>query len=633
MKTICCFLAVFTAFIATSFGQTNWANLRLIPAEPKAGETVRIEYDWTKGPLRKASKIDLMVLEINADKTPAAREVLTHREGMLLVGTYTVGPNALAAMMACRSGETWDHNQDNGFLLSYRKADGSTAAEARAALAFLYRNYAAEWSLTSKPVRVLEWLDIAFKQQPDIRGKYLLTFLYAWNSQRLGDAGKPQALALLQEIENTPNLPEKDLLAAIRQYEFLQEMEKAKALRERIRTQFPKGLLAQQEKRQQINFEADTSKRATLIDDYIKVYPPQTEEDRRNIAKMYGLLAQQLAESKSWESFRTTAQKMEAGERASLYNNIAWDLAENNQDLGWACMFAKEAATWAKNDVLAPYGTKPDVMTHGDWQKEREQTAAMYLDTYAFTLFQTNAFEDAARVQAEVVVITQGEQADMNERYTRYLARAGSPALRATLEQFILKGQATQAMKDQFKMVFAAEDKNDANAWLAKLETGARAYKSEQLQQNMLEKPAPAFSLKNLKGESVSLESLKGKVVVIDFWATWCGPCKASFPGMQDAQNKYKDNPNVVFLFVDTWERVPTEQKTKIAGDFINSKQYPFNVLMDMDDAVVGAYGVSGIPTKFIVDKSGLIRFKSIGYAGSSAALVEELSLMIDLLL
>ncbi|MBV4357282.1 TlpA family protein disulfide reductase [Pinibacter aurantiacus] len=157
---------------------------------------------------------------------------------------------------------------------------------------------------------------------------------------------------------------------------------------------------------------------------------------------------------------------------------------------------------------------------------------------------------------------------------------------------------------------------------------------AQKISKGKIYEPAPYFEIKDTKGKTVSLNSLKGKTVVIDFWATWCIPCIASFPGMQKAVNYYKNDTSVVFMFVHTWEKgnVGTAEAQKL----IDSKGYNFNVYMDLKDKesdknpLSEAFKLLALPTKVVIDKDGIIRFKSRGGTREEDVL-PEIKAMIEL--
>ena len=135
---------------------------------------------------------------------------------------------------------------------------------------------------------------------------------------------------------------------------------------------------------------------------------------------------------------------------------------------------------------------------------------------------------------------------------------------------------------------------------------------------NLVGKPAPSFALKDLDGKLIKLEDYRGKTVVLDFWATWCYPCRKSFPVMKMLLNKYKNQSDVVFLFIDTREK--TRNNIPAVRKFLKDNGYPFHVVLDewgQDDlmtVVYNKYAPPGIPAKFIIDRKGVISARSIGF-------------------
>ena len=118
--------------------------------------------------------------------------------------------------------------------------------------------------------------------------------------------------------------------------------------------------------------------------------------------------------------------------------------------------------------------------------------------------------------------------------------------------------------------------------------------------------PRPDFTLDLLDGKSVKLSDYRGKLVFLNFWATWCPPCRSEMPAMQALYDKLKDR-GFVILAVDLAE------EAGVVRDYIRANKLTFPVLLDTSGAVGGTYGAESIPTTYIVDREGRILARGIG--------------------
>jgi len=129
---------------------------------------------------------------------------------------------------------------------------------------------------------------------------------------------------------------------------------------------------------------------------------------------------------------------------------------------------------------------------------------------------------------------------------------------------------------------------------------------------------APDFSITEADKSTSKLSDYRGQVVVLNFWASWCGPCKLEIPDLEAFYKEYK-NQDVVVLAVG-WRDTP-DALYKFASD----RGLTFTILADVSDAVGNKYGLTGVPTTFFIDKNGVIREMQIG-AMNKAAMMSKLA-------
>jgi cytochrome c biogenesis protein CcmG, thiol:disulfide interchange protein DsbE len=121
-------------------------------------------------------------------------------------------------------------------------------------------------------------------------------------------------------------------------------------------------------------------------------------------------------------------------------------------------------------------------------------------------------------------------------------------------------------------------------------------------------RPAPDVLLRSERGAEVRLASFKGKVVLVDFWASWCVPCATSFPAL-DAL--YRELEPRGFMVV----AVNVDERRKDADAFLAAHPHVMPLFFDPKGESPSAFGVKGMPTSFLIDRAGIIRFAHVGYS------------------
>jgi len=408
------------------------------------------------------------------------------------------------------------------------------------------------------------------------------------------------------------------LLTAARIYDHLKMTDENKQLNEQIAAKYPNG--KSESSKFFFDFVNHPDKTEAYILERLKLYTstfdyiPTVYKDYfyTGLLKIY-LDNKDLQKLNEYEGLLSTKKAA-----AAVYNNYAWklsgeDFVTPSKDIDFAEKISKRSL-----DIIA------QLQKESPFPEDFEGTYFMLADTYALILYKMNKFEEAFQYQ-DGLSKSDGLGKEGKERYAVMMEKVKGPEItREYIESELDKGVESRVLLAQLEDIYKKLNLpiEDFQKIKEKSIAATNAKKNKAIIEKLGSTQAIDFNLKNLEGKEIKLSDLKGKVVVLDFWATWCGPCRASFPKMQELVTKYKDK-DVEFLFVDTWERGKenTETVNKV-GKFINENKYSFNIVFDFDDTITAKYKVKGIPTKIVIDKKGNI----VAYGSSE----QDLILLVD---
>jgi cytochrome c biogenesis protein CcmG/thiol:disulfide interchange protein DsbE len=139
---------------------------------------------------------------------------------------------------------------------------------------------------------------------------------------------------------------------------------------------------------------------------------------------------------------------------------------------------------------------------------------------------------------------------------------------------------------------------------------------SEQRSEVEVGKAAPLFKLRNLTGGEVSLDQYKGKVVVLDFWATWCGPCRMTMPLLENLQKEYGNKFSLLTINL--------QEPDDVVRDYVRTQNLHPTVLLDENGAVGQTYGTDMIPMQVLIDRNGIVRDIKTGFSPRTISELKE---------
>jgi thiol-disulfide isomerase/thioredoxin len=428
-------------------------------------------------------------------------------------------------------------------------------------------------------------------------------------------------------VEFATNMASKDdeesLSAAYSIYRTLDKHDEMDAVAKKALEKYPGGEIAKNEFMMEYFSvkERDADYISNKIEEYTEIFGSSQESELERFH--FELIMIYLDNKDTLSIAKYEAQISDKNFWISIYNSYAWrasgmDLASPGEDLDFAAQISRKSL-----DLIEYLMEHPEENEAG---ADMEGLYHMCADTYALILYKQKKYDLAFQYQHEILE-THGDDISTGEkeRYAAFAQKAkGAEYAKDYIEKQLLAGTDSRIMVEQLQKVYAElnlpEDEYE-NIQKQHKEMAAKADRDE-IVKRYGELAAIDFTLVNLEGEHVTLSDFEGTVVLLDFWATWCGPCLHSFPKMQELVNEF-ENEKVEFFFINSWESEERDEINEKVIKLLEEEGYNFNVLFDYTDEVITNYKIQGIPSRILIGKDGNMR-AIVRYSDDLSAMIRE---------
>ena len=647
-------------------------NLIIVPQNPQHGELIQLQYNSKNTPLSSSLVVSATAyIYEKTGRSVKAVEVLLDRKDNLWFGQFYLPKSCVAFALNFQNEKGIpDCNNGKGYVYPVKDDKGNNLQGANAIIARNYAIYSNRLKIEPDMKLAKSMFGNAFEENQELKKYFIFPYHYTFD---LNDS--EERLRLISELDllyaNRHLLDEFALKDLQRVYKKLGLIEKAEKCLVYILKEHPDGQIAFQKK--SLSFQQDLHKTNTLkvkmkaynrIDQYFKeklegedlslfnIESLDSEWQKKNIPIFSDLdlpttnwlenkkysntiriisLMNILRSSKDKTSLDIWLELVEQTEdnyaKMILLDHFAKEALKRNTDLQLAQELSSKAVAWGLEHLETPrsYRELTFLSTTDDQLKiNRKIKYANFLITKAELLQRMGENQEAFEVCNQAITFSNLIDQDLNQRIVGFLINSKKEDdAKEVIRLAISKGKATSKME---KLLF--KDKID-NVGNDSLTQGNLMEKRKYLAAFQTNTPALDFELPTLSGDTITLQDLKGKIVILDFWASWCAACIASFPAFQEVVTKHMSDPNIVFLFINL-DSKEGEIRSEIS-DFLIERKYDFEVLLDGKGMVAQSYAISSLPTKIVIDQNGMINFRNTGVKKSKEEMIDELSLMIEM--
>jgi thiol-disulfide isomerase/thioredoxin len=588
-------------------------TVNVLPMKPKRGAEITIEYQFQKNdPAAPAPGAQLHAATYQftaANDIPTAVEVPLAKDGDRYSGGFTPITDAVFILVKVGNGTWYDTNKDVYWTVMIHDERGPVlGAQYRNALSCLGQ-LPENCRRKEDPAELFDMLDGEVRSHPQNALGRVSRDLMSLKSKDMTQAEVTADLTALTKSMKVPPTVS-DALALSQAYQYLQQPQEADRVLAEASQRFPGTEISEQRALGQLQLAESLEVFMQRARQFLMDHPRSSS--RINLMQAMITTA---ADQRRIDLLISAFESMLA-----LPPQIAYQSANY---LGAVDSLRSSALSIAdvgiRNATIEQGTSRPVYIGPSEWA-EMCRTSVSNLWFVKGAIHSAMGLTDEAMSELQKSIDAGGAQTDANTfgMYVGLLRSAGKQPEAITIaEKAMAFGAASAQLTTTWRDMMRASGATDADIAdrEAELKKQALVVARERLVKEMLNQASIAGAFTTLDGKPVTLADWKGKVVIVDYWATWCGPCRQSFPSMQKLYEKYRSNPNVVFAIVNVWERDKQKDRPTIVREFLQQNpSYTFPMYIDPTDDVVSRFGVTGIPTKFYIGKDGRIQFKEVGY-------------------